>query len=124
MVALDGFIAQLPSDLVFNTDESKAVAWLAIEPADHPWPSIPGKEVSAGPFSMVWTGTEVGSVRSEQWCLRFPRLAGATRQNAVTIYLLAMTAPSGRPTVRFLLFLRNLGAAEWRPPFFTASQTC
>jgi hypothetical protein len=66
-VALDGFIAQLPSDLVFNSEESKAVAWLAIEPADHPWPPIPGKDVSAGPFYMVWTGAEVGSVRSEQW---------------------------------------------------------
>jgi mono/diheme cytochrome c family protein len=73
-VALDGFIAQLPSDLVFNTDESKAVAWLAIEPADHPWPSIPGKEVSAGPFYMVWTGAEVGSVRSEQWPYQMAKL--------------------------------------------------
>ncbi len=36
-IALDGFIAQLPLDLVLNKDESKAVAWLAIEPADHPW---------------------------------------------------------------------------------------
>jgi mono/diheme cytochrome c family protein len=66
-VALDGFIAQLPLDLVLNTDESKAVAWLAIEPADHPWPPIPGKDVSAGPFYIVWTGAEVGSIRSEQW---------------------------------------------------------
>ena len=66
-VALDEFIAQLPLDLVLNTDESKAVAWLAIEPADHPWPPIPGKDVSAGPFYIVWTGAEVGSIRSEQW---------------------------------------------------------
>jgi hypothetical protein len=41
-VALDGFVAQLPPDLMLNTDNSKAVAWLAIEPADHPWPPIPG----------------------------------------------------------------------------------
>ena len=66
-VALDGFVAQLPSDLVLNTDRSKAVAWLAIEPADHPWPPIPQKNVSAGPFYVVWTGAEVGSIRSEQW---------------------------------------------------------
>jgi mono/diheme cytochrome c family protein len=66
-VALDGFIAQLPPDLVLNTDNSKAVAWLAIEPADHPWPPIPGKETSAGPFYIVWTGPEVYSIRSEQW---------------------------------------------------------
>jgi len=66
-VALNGFIAQLPPDLLLNTDESKAVAWLAIEPADHPWPPIPQKDVSAGPFYIVWTGAEVGSIRSEQW---------------------------------------------------------
>src|SRR5215470_8616623 len=42
-VTLDGFIAQLPPDLILNTDAAKAVAWLAIEPADHPWPPIPKK---------------------------------------------------------------------------------
>jgi mono/diheme cytochrome c family protein len=66
-VALDGFIAQLPPDLVLSADDSNAVAWLAIEPADHPWPPIPGKGTSAGPFYIVWTGAEVGSIRSEQW---------------------------------------------------------
>ncbi|MGH6749185.1 MAG: hypothetical protein ACRECI_07695 [Methyloceanibacter sp.] len=35
-VALDGFTAQLPLDLVLNADENKAVAWLAIEQPDHP----------------------------------------------------------------------------------------
>jgi mono/diheme cytochrome c family protein len=88
-VALDGFIAQLPSDLVFNTDESKAVAWLAIEPADHPWPPIPGKDVSAGPFYMVWTGAEVGSVRSEQWPYQMAKLVSqpslATRWPALSV---------------------------------------
>jgi len=66
-VALDGFIAQLPPDLVLSTDNRKAVAWLAIEPADRPWPPMPGKDTSAGPFYIVWTGAEVSSVRSEQW---------------------------------------------------------
>jgi mono/diheme cytochrome c family protein len=88
-VALDGFIAQLPSDLVFNTDESKAVAWLAIEPADHPWPPIPKKDASAGPFYMVWTGAEVGSVRSEQWPYQMAKLVSqpslATRWPALSV---------------------------------------
>jgi mono/diheme cytochrome c family protein len=73
-VALDGFIAQLPSDLMLNTDESKAVAWLAIEPAEQPWPPIPEKDVSAGPFYIVWTGAEVGSIRSEQWPYQVAKL--------------------------------------------------
>src|SRR4026207_938770 len=33
-VAIDGFAAQLPLDLITNTDPAKAVAWLAIEPED------------------------------------------------------------------------------------------
>ena len=73
-VALDGFIAQLPPDLVLNTDDSKAVAWLAIEPADHPWPPIPGKDTSAGPFYIVWTGPVAGSIRSEQWPYNIAKL--------------------------------------------------
>jgi mono/diheme cytochrome c family protein len=73
-VAIDGFIAQLPPDLVLNIDESKAVAWLAIELADESWPPIPEKDVSAGPFYIVWTGTEVGSIRSEQWPYQMAKL--------------------------------------------------
>src|SRR5262249_1331507 len=66
-VTLDGFIAQLPPDLVLNTDAGKPVAWLAIEPADRPWPAMPGKDASAGPFYVVWTGAAVATIRSEQW---------------------------------------------------------
>jgi hypothetical protein len=73
-VALDGFTAQLPPGLVLNTDERKAVAWLAIEPADHLWPPIPEKAVSAGPFYIVWTGADVGSIRSEQWPYQMAKL--------------------------------------------------
>jgi mono/diheme cytochrome c family protein len=73
-VTLDGFIAQLPPELVLNTDESKAVAWLAIEPADHPWPPIPEKDASAGPFYIVWTGAAVGTIRSEQWPYQMAKL--------------------------------------------------
>jgi len=73
-VALNGFIAQLPPDLLLNTDERKAVAWLAIEPAEHPWPLIPREDMSAGPFYIVWTGAEVGSIRSEQWPYQMAKL--------------------------------------------------
>src|SRR5262245_9211512 len=37
-VAADGFVAHLPFDLVNNTDPAKAIAWLAIEPPEKPWP--------------------------------------------------------------------------------------
>ena len=35
-VAIDGFAAQIPLDLMLNTDPSKSMAWVAIEPADQP----------------------------------------------------------------------------------------
>ena len=74
-VALDGFAAQLPLELLTNTDPAKAVAWLAIEP-DHPsWPMLPGKAESAGPFYIVWTGAAVAKIRSEQWPYQLKRLA-------------------------------------------------
>jgi mono/diheme cytochrome c family protein len=73
-VALNGFVAQIPPDLLLNTNESKAVAWLAIEPAEQPWPAISGKNENAGPFYIVWTGAEVGSIRSEQWPYQLAKL--------------------------------------------------
>ncbi len=73
-VALNGFVAQLPPDLLLNTDERTAVAWLAIELADQPWPSFPNKDESAGPFYIVWTGAQVESIRSEQWPYELAKL--------------------------------------------------
>jgi S-formylglutathione hydrolase FrmB len=73
-VAIDGFAAHLPLDLVTNTDPTKAVAWLAIEPDDARWPTLPGKTASAGPFYIVWTGATAATIRSEQWPYQVARL--------------------------------------------------
>ena len=73
-VALDGFAAQLPLDLLTNTNPAKAVAWLAIEPDDQAWPMLPGKAQSAGPFYIVWTGASVALILSEQWPYQLKRL--------------------------------------------------
>jgi mono/diheme cytochrome c family protein len=73
-VARDGFAAHLPHDLVTNTDPAKAIAWLAIERSDAPWPSLPGKQVSAGPFYIVWTGAQAKSVSSEYWAYQVAKL--------------------------------------------------
>src|SRR5438309_546955 len=66
-------MSYLTLDLLTNAGPAKAVAWLAIEPADMPWPPRPGKAVSAGPFYIVWTGEM--RVRSEQWSYQLARLA-------------------------------------------------
>jgi mono/diheme cytochrome c family protein len=72
--ALDGFAAQLPLDILTNTNPVNPIAWLAIEPADMPWPPLPGKAVSAGPFYIVWTGASVATIRSEQWPYQLAKL--------------------------------------------------
>jgi mono/diheme cytochrome c family protein len=73
--AADGFVAEIPRALVGGA----AQPWVAIEETAHPWPPLPGKAVSAGPFYLIWQGSLIpqgpliwqGSGRSgistEQW---------------------------------------------------------
>ena len=71
-VATDGFIAQLPGALVLAQEPGQPQPWLAIEIDSAPWPALPGKVASAGPFYIVWLQS-VG-VRSEQWPFAVVRL--------------------------------------------------
>ena len=41
VAAQDGFVTQLPRELVYANND--VVAYMAIEVADMPWPPIPGK---------------------------------------------------------------------------------
>jgi hypothetical protein len=70
--AQDGFVTQLPRDLVYANDG--IVAYMAIEVADTPWPPIPGKDKSAGPFYIVWLGDQSLSVQDAP-AKRWPSLA-------------------------------------------------
>ncbi|MBN3750019.1 cytochrome c [Burkholderia sp. Se-20373] len=72
--AADGFAAQLPLDLVRRHPPAGAIPWLAIEDPAHPWPKLPGKQVSAGPFYLVWLGPDASSVRGEQWPYQIVRV--------------------------------------------------
>ncbi|EKS9795384.1 MULTISPECIES: c-type cytochrome [Burkholderia] len=72
--AADGFAAQLPLDLVRRRPQAGAIPWLAIEDPAHPWPKLPGKQVSAGPFYLVWLGPDASSVRGEQWPYQIVRI--------------------------------------------------
>jgi mono/diheme cytochrome c family protein len=73
-VAADGFAAQIPLELLLNTDAEKSIAWVAIEPADRPWPKVPGKDYTAGPFYIVWTKPETSGIRSEYWAYQLGKL--------------------------------------------------
>ncbi|WP_029010813.1 c-type cytochrome [Azospirillum halopraeferens] len=72
--ATDGFVAGIPVDLVFADAPGGAVPYLAVEPADAPWPALPGKDVSAGPFYVVWLRPAASGVRSEHWPYQVARI--------------------------------------------------
>lgn len=65
-LAKDGYASQLPRDLVEGGDP-EAVGYLAIELAGEPWPPIPGKGASAGPFYVVWIGAKAATVPASYW---------------------------------------------------------
>jgi len=65
--ATDGFVSQIPMSPVEKGAAGGSVAWIAVEDAAAPWPNLPGKSVSAGPFYLVWEHPERSQVGSEQW---------------------------------------------------------
>lgn len=77
IVASDGFVTLLPSALVFPKDKAASVPYLAVEPPTAPWPPIPGKTVSAGPFYVVWLDPGASGIRSEQWPYMVERIRAA-----------------------------------------------
>lgn len=65
--ASDGFVSQLPMALIKRAASGGAVAWVAVEPPGQPWPKVPGKSITAGPFYVVWQAPEKSGVGPEQW---------------------------------------------------------
>ena len=74
--ATDGFVSQIPMALVRKGVDGGAVAWVAVEDAEAPWPPLPGKDVSAGPFYLVWEHPEFSGVGREQWPYQLASLKG------------------------------------------------
>src|SRR5262252_9740482 len=65
--AKDGFVSEIPWNLVARGDSGQAVAWIAIEDPHHPWPHLHGKPNSAGPFYLVCRLLLEKKNTSEQW---------------------------------------------------------
>lgn len=64
---LDGFSSSIEPSRLLNTDPEGAIAYLAIEPADDPWPAFHHGEYGAGPFYVVWKNPELSSIGREEW---------------------------------------------------------
>jgi mono/diheme cytochrome c family protein len=111
-VANDGFAAEVPAALIL--DGHGAEAWLAVEDSARPWPALPGKAASAGPFYVVWTRPEAGGVGPEQWPYQ---LASIRKLDTVAARFPAVVPdpalPAGSPVRRgFEVFQRNCFACH------------
>ncbi|MHB8535662.1 MAG: c-type cytochrome [Sulfuricaulis sp.] len=74
-IATDGFAAELPVAPLLNRDSGQAVAYLAVEPPDKPWPALePGSKLSAGPFYLVWLNPRRAHISPEQWPYQVARI--------------------------------------------------
>ncbi len=74
--ATDGFVSQIPLALVQKGAKSGSVAWIAVENPAAPWPKLPDKSLSAGPFYLVWEHPERSGIGSEQWPYQLAALTG------------------------------------------------
>lgn len=74
--ASDGFVSQIPLALIEKAANGGSVAWVAVEDPQSPWPPLPGKDTSAGPFYIVWEHPERSKVGSEQWPYQTVALTG------------------------------------------------
>jgi mono/diheme cytochrome c family protein len=72
--ASDGFVSQIPLALIARGASGGAVAWIAAEDPASPWPPLPHKSESAGPFYLVWEHPERSNVSREQWPFQLVRL--------------------------------------------------
>ncbi|WP_045837361.1 c-type cytochrome [Hyphomicrobium sp. 99] len=74
--ASDGYVSQIPSELVKKGSEGGAVAWIAVEDPGKPWPNLPDRDVSAGPFYLIWEGAQRSAVGNELWPFSVVSLSG------------------------------------------------
>jgi mono/diheme cytochrome c family protein len=97
-VAADGFAATLPAAALLARDGG-AVAYLAVEPADAPWPPLKaGQAGTAGPFYLVWLRPEKGAITPEQWPYQIVRIeAVAPLVKRFPMIAPAVKLPAGHP---------------------------
>jgi mono/diheme cytochrome c family protein len=66
---LDGFSAPISQTKLLNSSNDKAIAYLAIESLENPWPALnaPINPHSAGPFYIVWMNPKLSNIGREEW---------------------------------------------------------
>ena len=64
---LDGFSAPISLERLLNQPKDGATPYIAIEPPQNRWPILKDKDVSAGPFYLVWINPEQSKIGPEEW---------------------------------------------------------
>jgi len=109
VVASDGFVATLPAGPLLARGDG-AVAYLAVEATDAPWPPLkPGEAATAGPFYVVWLRPERGGIVQEQWPYQIARIEAVAPLAKRYPMLLPSAGLSARDPARrgYEVFVRN-----------------
>ena len=111
--ALDGFVAQFPAGL-FKKGRDAAEPYLAIELPDEPWPTLPGKTQSAGPFYVVWLNPQASGISPEYWPYQVASFENVEDPRVRWPQIdLASTVPQNDPARRGLsVFIENCFACH------------
>ncbi len=104
---VDQFSAPLDKDLLLSRDPRKAIAFLAVEDPKKPWPMIPKKKTSAGPFYLIWKNAAASKIGSEQW--PFQVVSFSVKGSLKETYPLIHPQENSSQTVRngFQIFTKN-----------------
>jgi mono/diheme cytochrome c family protein len=107
--ANDGFVSQIPVRIIQKARTNGSIAWVAIEPLMKPWPALPNKARSAGPFYIVWEKPGLTGIGQEQWPYGLVQLSGAeTPERRWPQIDVASTLPANAPERRGMrAFIRN-----------------
>ncbi|MCP5433128.1 MAG: nuclear transport factor 2 family protein [Alphaproteobacteria bacterium] len=108
-LARDGFATSLAPDILANTAPGGAIAYLAVEDPARKWPPLPRREVSPGPFYLVWIHPELSGIGREEWPFMIDRIE--VKSSLETLYpaiVPAADVPDGDPIrAGFAAFAKN-----------------
>jgi mono/diheme cytochrome c family protein len=109
LIALDGFIANIPGSLLAGNGQ----AFIAIEPSGDPWPALKSASpASAGPFYLVWLTPEKAMISNEQWPYQITRIAAAAPLAQRYLQLLPVASASAQAMRGLQVYVANCAACH------------
>ncbi len=110
--ATDGFSAVLRASRLLATEPGTSTAYLAIEDPAHPWPRLPGKTASAGPFYVVWTNSRASAIGAEEWPYQIAAFQVLSDPRAVFPHAYPAGDAAANVTAGFRVFQKNCFACH------------